>query len=416
MGQLGRVAPALAAALLAVAVATAFAPALGNGFAGLDDDVRLVENGHLRAGDAAGTVRWAFSAEAGRLYVQPLTWVLFAAEVAAFGPDPAAFHAASVALHALAAALLLLLLWRLSGALGRSAAAAALFALHPLAVEPVAWAVEQNTLLAAVLALLAAHAHVWHARAPSPGRWLAVAALFLASLLAKPWLLGLPLVLLVLDVTWLGRWPAEGAPGRPEVPEEGAAVPPASWSASPRRRSWPTSAAARRLLLEKLPLLALGAGWALLARLQLAGGAGQLAPEPERSLGLRLAHAPVALVRQLGAMAAPVDLAVHYPYPSSVPAWQALGALALVAGFSALAVAWRRRAPSLLAGWACVLVLLAPTLGLVQAGRWPAVADRFAYLALAAALAGLAFAVPAAWVTGRARRRGAAAVRVPKIV
>ncbi|HET9552135.1 MAG TPA: hypothetical protein VFP50_04145, partial [Anaeromyxobacteraceae bacterium] len=371
-------APTLAAALLAALAAAAFAPAVGNGFTGLDDDVRLVENAHLRGGDAE-PLRWAFSAEAGRLYVQPLTWLAFAGEAAAFGLDPGAFHAVSVALHALAAALLLLLLWRLTGALGRSAAAATIFALHPLAVEPVAWAAEQNTLLAAVSGLAAAHAHAWHARAPSAGRWLLVAAAFAASLLAKPWLLGLPLVLLVLDVTWLGRLPPAGSPGR--------------------------AAAARRLLLEKLPLLALGVAWALHARLAMQGDpALQLAPEPERPLALRLAHAPVALARTLGKLVAPVDLSVHDPFPASVPAWQVLGALALIAGITALALAWQRRAPALLAGWGCVILLLAPTLGLVQAGRWPAIADRFAYLAIAAAAAGLAFAVPAELLAGRAQR------------
>src|SRR5512138_544942 len=131
---------ALASVALVVVVTAVFWPTLGNEFIDLDDAARITENPQLEH-LSLETVRWAFSVEAQRLYVQqPLTWLSFALDHAVFGPDPAGFHAVNLALHALTAVLVLLLLWRLTAALGPSVAAAALFALHPLTVEPVAWA------------------------------------------------------------------------------------------------------------------------------------------------------------------------------------------------------------------------------------------------------------------------------------
>ena len=372
-----------AAAFVAVTAAAALAPVLDNGFIGVDDDHRIFENPVLARPLAGESVAWAFSAEAGRIYVQPVTWLAFQADAAAFGIDPRAFHAASLAAHLFAAVLLLLLLLRLGGALGPSLAAATLWAAHPLAVEPVAWAVERNALLATVLALLALHAYVAYARRPGAGRYVLVVGLFALSLLAKPWLFGLPVAMLALDAWPLRRWPPRGAADRARI--------------------------AGRLILEKVPLLAVGAAWAVFAMHAMESGAAALAwTVAPRPLALRLAHAPVAIVRYLGKLVAPVALAIDHPFPDRVPAWQAAAALAVVLALTFVAVRLRHRAPALLTGWLWFLALIAPTLGVVQAGKWPAIAERFAYLPMAGLVAGALFAAAPLLAGRRASTRVAA--------
>jgi hypothetical protein len=343
---------AVAAALLAALVAIAFSSARHNNFILYDDDRYIVANPAVRAGLTLSGLRWAFSSvEASNWH--PLTWISHMLDVSLFGLDPGLHHLMGVALHAATAVLLLLAFRALTGALWPSLVAAALFALHPLRVESVAWAAERKDLLAGLFWVLALLAYAAYVRAPSPRRLVPVALAAAAALLSKPVAVTLPCALLLLDWWPLGRIRFDGRPGG--------------------------SRALRGVLVEKLPLFALSALAALVTLMvQDRGGAtGILA---HLSAGARLSNAVVAYARYLGATFWPVGLSPFYPHPEAPwpPATTAAAAL-LLAAVGALAFGLRRRAPALAVGWLWFLGVLVPMLGLVQVGA-QSMADRYTYL------------------------------------
>ncbi len=338
------------AALLALATAAAYARVFWLGFA-FDDRSFILGNARVLSGLSAGNVLWAFTSTYHANW-QPLTWISCMLDVELFGPGPRGFHAVNLALHLGNVALLFLALRLISGAFWRPALVAALFALHPLNVETVAWITERSALLGTGLGLLAVIAHVRHARAPSAGRLAAVAALLALSLLAKPLLVTLPLLLLLLDFWPLGRLRGDG----------------------PLRRR------AGRLLLEKLPLLALSAASSL-ATLYAQRAWGAILDLVQIPLPLRLGNALLSYVRYLGQAFWPSGLAAFYPFPLTLHPLRVLAAAALLAAVSVAAVAWWKRRPWLVAGWLWYLGALVPMIGIVQAGG-QARADRYAYLPL----------------------------------
>jgi tetratricopeptide (TPR) repeat protein len=365
-----RRAPAWWAALALFAATLAlYAPVRHHQFIDYDDPLYVTENARVRAGLTPDGARWAFTTtHAGNWH--PLTWLSHMLDVQLFGLDAGRHHLAGAALHALNAALLLLVLAAATGALAPAALAAALFAVHPLRVPSVAWAAERKDVLSALFFLLALAAYLAHARRPGARRLAAAVALFALGLLAKPMLVTLPLLLLVLDAWPLGR--ARGAGG-----------------SGPGRTPWPA------LVLEKAPFFALAAASAVVTWLaQHRGGA--ILPIP---LADRLANAPVAALAYLGSAAWPARLAFFYPFPrAGVPAAAWTAALAALAGLGALAWRQRRERPYLLAGWAWYLLALLPVIGLVHVGDH-ARADRYTYLPLI----GPAFAL--CWLAATAARR-----------
>jgi len=371
----------LAAGLLLVATALLFARAGGYPFIYFDDNRYLTENPQVRAGLTWEGVAWAFTT----LQVSnwhPLTWLSHMLDVELFGLDAGAHHLVNVALHALNAAILFLVLARMTGAAGRSLVVAALFAVHPLHVESVAWIAERKDVLSTLLGLLALGAWVAYARRPSAGRYLLVALLFAASLMAKPMWVTLPCLLLLLDF-----WPMQRLEGSSLDPDpEPPPVP-----------RFPL----RRLLLEKLPLLALSvASSAVTVVAQQRGGA---VADLQLGLGARLGNAVVSYASYLLKTFWPSPLAVFYPHPKDgLAAWQVAGALALVVAVTAVAVWQARRIPWLAVGWFWFLGTLVPVIGIVQVGA-QAMADRYTYLPAI----GLFLAV--AWLGHRlARERHAA--------
>jgi tetratricopeptide (TPR) repeat protein len=353
----------LALLLLALTVAV-FLPATRNGFVDYDDDRYLTKNPVVRAGLTAGGARWAFTSFAAANW-HPLTWLSHMLDVELFGMDPARHHRTSVLLHGANAALMLLVLAGLTGALLPSALVAALFALHPLHVESVAWAAERKDVLAALFWWLALGAHLRYVRRPSSARYAATALLFLAGLLAKPMLVTLPLVLLLLDWWPLGRTRPPG--GDP--------------SARGQLRLLGT-----RLLAEKLPLLGLAAASSAVTYLaQARGGAVQAVPLGERWAGVALAYAAY-----LEKTLAPAGLVFFYPRPEPLPALSAAGALLLLAGLTFLSLRWLRRRPWLAVGWLWYLGTLVPVVGVVPVGL-QAIADRYTYLPLTGVFLALAW-------------------------
>jgi tetratricopeptide (TPR) repeat protein len=350
----------LCAALLLLTLG-AYLPLWRNGFVDFDDERYIAANHHVGQGLTWPGFRWAWTTFEG-VYWQPLTWLSLQLDARLFGASsPAAFHGENLLWHA-AGALLLFGLWqRLTGARWRSFLLAALFAVHPLHVESVAWAAERKDVLSVFFGIVTLWAYVYYLDRPGWGRYLLVAGAFALSLLAKPTLITLPFVLLLLDWWPLGRRAAGLAPA---VRTAGA---------SPAARP-----AVRELLLEKVPLLALAAAVAFVTMLS-QGQSGKEIPYNLLPLPDRLANAASAYGWYLVHTFVPVNLAVLYQHPGpnwSVP-WVLGGSAALL--LITLA-AWRQasRRPWFPVGWLWFVGTLLPVIGFVQVGE-QAWADRFTY-------------------------------------
>ena len=345
------------ALLLGAATLAVFARAVVNGFVGPDDGLYITGNDHVVGGLSWAGLQWALTSfEASNWH--PLTWISHMIDVTLFGTNPAGHHAVSAALHAANAVLVFLLFERLTGFAGRAAAAAALFALHPLRVESVAWASQRKDVLAVFFGLLALLAYVRAVR-PRPARNLGmVGALYVLGLLAKPTLVVLPFLMLLLDVWPLDRLREESRKGKGRGKKEGLTAP---WE----------------LLVEKLPFFLLAAASCVVTfAAQRAGGGAAALHVP---LAVRCENAVVSVASYLVKTVAPVQLSVLYPHPATSQGWKTAGAALLLAAITVGCVFGARRRPYLLFGWLWFSIALAPTVGLVQAG-WQSMADRYTYL------------------------------------
>jgi len=337
---------------LLLAVVALYAQTARHEFVSYDDGAYLTENPHVAGGLTAANVRWAFT-DFHSANWHPLTWLSHQLDVELFGLEPGPHHLVSAALHALNTLLCFVFLRRATGSVWASALVALLFAVHPQRVQSVAWASERKDVLAGSFFFLTLLAYERHARAPSPARYGLIVLCFALGLLAKPMLVSVPLVLLLLDV-----WPL--------------------------RRALPFSHGA---LLEKVPLLLLAGASALVTLVaQRAGGAVQ--PMEALALPERLATAVLGTVTYLGQALWPVGLCFFYPHPALVAGgvFEPFGVRVWLAALALLAVtlgAWRLRArfPFLPVGWGWFLVMLLPVVGIVQVGSQFS-ADRYAYLPL----------------------------------
>jgi tetratricopeptide (TPR) repeat protein len=346
---------------LVAAVLTAFWPALRNGFVSYDDIHYLTENPYVRRGFSAETLRWALTTDQPN-YWHPLTLLSHMVDWQLYGPAPTGHHATNLALHAANTVLVFLFFERTTGAVWRSALAAALFGLHPLRVESVAWAAERKDVLSTLLWLLTLHAYVGWVAKPRLGRFLLVAIGFALGLAAKPMLVTLPLTLLLLDYWPLARFGRER--GR-----------------------------LRRLVVEKLPLVPIAAAAAIAT--VAAQRAGKLRSLEEYPLVLRIENAVVSYVAYLWKTLWPRELAVLYPYPDAVPLATVLACATVLVVVTIAAWRLRPSRPALLFGWLWFLVTLVPVMGLVQVGE-QAMADRFTYVPLIGIFVALAWLAPAA--------------------
>jgi tetratricopeptide (TPR) repeat protein len=355
---------------LAALTCVAYGRSLGNDFIDLDDPEYVTGNEHVTGGPTRANLVWACTAFHANNW-HPLTWVSLQLDALLFGTHAWGYHLTNLLLHLLATLLLFGVLRYLTGAVWRGALVAALFAVHPLHVESVAWVSERKDVLSAVFWMLTLWAYAWYTRRPSPVRYLVVAAVFAIGLTAKPTLVTLPCVLLLLDYWPLCR--TRWLPGSSVV------------------------VSVRRLIAEKLPLLALAVGVSVLTV-----GAQQhiVRTMEEMPLGVRVQNAVVTCVTYLGQMFWPVDLAVFYPHPGTrMPLWKPAAAAALLIGVSLLAVVGARRRPYLAVGWFWYLGTLVPVVGLVQVGVHGH-ADRYTYLPLVGVLLALVWAaaeVAARW-------------------
>jgi Flp pilus assembly protein TadD len=354
------------ALLLVAAVGLVYAPVRHADFVTIDDPEYVTENPFVRDGLTVAGLRHALWGSRGALWM-PLAFVSHMIDVELFGLSPRGPHLVNVALHAANAVLLLALLARATGAVLPSALVAVFFAVHPLRVESVAWIAERKDVLSAFFGLATLHAWLGYARRPGLARYLLVLLGFLLAVLAKPMLVTLPALMLLLDL-----WPLR----RLEMP-----------AADGRTATW------RDLVLEKVPFLLLAAAGAALTFVT-AREYGALVPLSARPIPSRILHAIVSTVWYVGKTLWPTRLGVEYPYPTW-SAWQVGSAVLAFAVAGAACVRARRQAPWAAVGLAWFVIGLVPVSGLFQAGE-QGMADRFTYLP------GIGLLVAIVWTLDRA--------------
>ena len=355
------------ALLLVVATVAIYARVATFDFINYDDSGYVRDNAQVLNGLTREGVVWAFTTTRQANW-HPLTWLSLQLDAQLGGSSPRVYHTTNIVLHVASVLLLFLLFARMTGSDWRSALVAALFAVHPLHVESVAWIAERKDVLSTAFGLLACHFWLDELERPRFSRRALAVSAYAASLLAKPMLVSLPILLLLFDV-----WPL-------------------------RRTE-----SLRRRLVEKAPLIALAAlSCAATAVAQSRGGV--MRALTQYPPGARAANAAVSYVVYLWKAIWPTDLSVFYPYPyGGLPAWEVAAAVATLAIVTAACVRARRRAPYLLVGWLWYVVTLVPVIGLVQVGS-QAMADRYTYVPLIGPFVMLAFALP-----DRPRRTVAAA-------
>jgi tetratricopeptide (TPR) repeat protein len=336
---------------LAAMVWLVFGQTVHHQFINLDDGAYVYKNPQVFRGLTSEGIIWAFTQSHAANW-HPLTWLSHMLDCQLYGLSPGGHHLTNVLLHAANAILLFLVLRQMTGSLWRSVFVAALFAIHPLRVESVAWVSERKDLLSGLFFLLSIRAYVRYVHDRSRARYGVLLLFFALGLLCKPMLVTLPAVLLLLDYWPLGR------------------VPSATDSRDKKFQTW------RTLVLEKLPLVGL-----TLASCAATIWAQQTAMQPltSISLALRAGNALIAGAAYIGNMWWPADLAVFYPLAfRDITASRVILALAVLLGISAVVFVLRRHR-YLVTGWLWYLIMLGPVIGIVQVGS-QARADRYTYL------------------------------------
>lgn len=338
-----------AALLLAGLTLAVFAPVRRFAFVTYDDAWFVTENAAVAGGLTWEHLQWGVQ----HSYLGaggPLTWISHMIDIELFGLDAGGHHLTSLMWHLANTVLLFGLLTRMTKRLAASALVAALFAVHPLHVESVAWIAQRKDVLSTFFWLCATWAYVAYTTRPRVGAYLAVVALHIGGLLSKPMVATLPFTFLLLDVWPLGRWqPGDGA-----------------WA------SW------RRLIVEKLPLMALSvlSLWAALRSQEQLGAIARFDVVP---LGVRMSNAVVSYVAYLKLFLWPSGLVPHYPYDAALSTRLVVACLVCLLCLTLAALALVRRVPAVPVGWAWYLGTLVPTLGIVQVGGHR-MADRFTYV------------------------------------
>ena len=339
----------ICAALIAITWIV-FAQTLGHEFVNYDDPAYVSENENIRSGLNWHSVAWAFTHVHSQNW-HPLTTMSHMLDCQLFGLKPGAHHFVNVLLHSASAVLLFLLLEQMTrngggiATLWSSAFVAAIFAIHPLHVESVAWISERKDVLSGLFFMLTLLAYFRYTRKPNIWRYLVMSILFACGLMSKPMLVTLPIVLLLLDYWPLNRF------------EQSNAV---------------------KLVLEKVPLAVLSIASAVVTLIVQNEGIGLVRPEV-LPLSWRFTNAFSVYLIYVWQMIWPANLALGYSHPARLPIWEVAGSAALLIAISLCIFAGRKRSPYLIVGWAWYLIMLLPVIGLVQVGG-QSHADRYTYL------------------------------------
>ncbi len=321
-------------------------------FLNLDDDGYILNSARVQQGFNVASVAWAFTTGHMSNW-HPMTWLSYMLDYSLFGLNPRGYHVVNVLLHTANVVLLFTLLLRMTGALGCSAFVAAMFAIHPLHVESVAWIAERKDVLSGLFWMLGIMAYALYVRQPGKGRYAVVAFVFALGLMSKPMAVTFPCVLLLLDYWPLKRLDLD-APVRPQL---------------------------TRLALEKAPLLAMSVGSSVVT-IVMQQRSGALDTQSLFPFKIRVANAVASYGTYLLRTFYPVDLYVPYPHPGfAISPWHVAIAATVLAFVTVLAFRWARRAPYFVVGWLWFLGTLVPAIGLIQAGS-QGMADRYTYLPL----------------------------------
>lgn len=320
-----------------------------------DDPIYVVENHNIRSGLTFQSITWAFSTMFFANW-HPLTWLSYMLDMDLFGLNPAAYLLENMVFHAANACLLFFLLRRITGAYWRSAAVAALFALHPLHVESVAWVSERKDVLSTLFWLLTLLCYARYIEYRKPYYYTLALGVFVLGLLTKPMLVTLPFVLLLLDYWPLKRFESF-------VRQESSGL---------------SMKAIKGLVLEKIPFMALAAASCIATIYAQKGAMTSFAVSP---LSIRISNALVSYIQYLGKTFWPQALTIFYPFPDFFPLWQPAGAALLLVGITIAAVYERKRRPYLIIGWLWYILTLVPVIGIIRVGM-QGMADRYTYIPL----------------------------------
>jgi len=339
-----------------------------NLFINYDDNLYVTANPQVQAGLSWNSVVWAFSTKHTGNWI-PLTWLSHMLDCQLYGLSPAGHHLTSLLIHIAAATLLFLLFHRLTEDIWSSALMTAVFAVHPVNVESVAWVAERKNLLCMLMWLATMWAYVRYASRPDWKRYLVVVIAFILALMSKPMAVTLPFVLLLLDY-----WPLR----RLRLPQSTPGATSAPAATSQQHQPY-AGVSASRIVLEKIPLLLLAVGDGLIT-LRAQQESGSVRAIQAFPIALRIENALVSYPEYIGKLFWPARLAVFYPYPKTrPPAWEIASAVALLLGLSVFVFSKARRFRYAGVGWLWYLVTLIPVIGLIQVGG-QSMADRYQYI------------------------------------
>jgi tetratricopeptide (TPR) repeat protein len=363
----------LAAIFLVTLAVLPYLQTLRYDFVDYDDHLYVIENPHIEHGLNLSSVGWAFTTfRTGNWH--PLAWLSHMLDVDLWGAKAGGHHFTSVLLHSGNTLLLFFVLLRMTGSLWRCALVSALFAVHPLHVESVAWISERKDVLSTFFGLLALWAYLAYARSGSTRKYLLMIGFFVLSLMAKPMLVTFPFLLLLLDLWPLRRWKL--------------------WTIESQMVSSLEPQPFRRVLLEKVPLFVIAALFSIVAIISQHEGQSIVGLD-DIPLGSRLGNTVVGYTFYLSKLLAPLKLTFFYPHPEYWPLSDvALSALFLLI-VTVATIVYRRQHPWLLIGWLWFVGTLVPVIGLVQIG-WQAMADRYTYVPSVGVFIMIVWSIPAA--------------------
>jgi len=390
--------------LLTVSTFMAFWQVTHSDFINFDDPQYVTENRHVQDGLTIDGIEWAFTTGHASNW-HPLTWISHMVDVQLFGLQPAWHHLTNLLFHLANTVLLFFLLHRMTKALWQSAFVAALFALHPLHVESVAWVAERKDVLSTFFLMLTIGTYVSYTERPGIMGYLGLLCFYALGLMAKPMLVTLPFALFLLDYWPLKRLEQKKPPQKILKPlsrnkKKGKnTASPAKVQVQTALSQW---SLIRPLLIEKIPLFALALLSSIITYLvQQQGGA--METFETLPLGSRMANAFVSYITYMAKTLWPTNLAVFYPHPGGWPLWKVLGSVIVLVGLTALAVRGARKRPYAALGWFWYIGTLAPVIGLIQVGM-QAMADRYTYIPLIGFFIIVAWGVPELFKKWRFRK------------
>ena len=343
-------------------------------FIALDDNLYVVENVNLQRGFSVENLAWAMTTFHTTNW-HPLTWISYMIDYELFNLNPAGYHIHNMILHIFNTLLLFLLMRQLTGKFWRSAIVAALFAVHPMNIESVVWIAERKNLLSTLFMIMATMAYVRYVRCRERRSYFLMLVCFILGLMAKPLLVMLPFVFLLLDYWPLQRVALTGPDKSKDILER-----------SVRRKFL------SRLIMEKVPLFLLAllsAGMTVLA----ASSGGALKAISDFPISGRIENAIISYVTYLYKMAWPTDLAIFYPYPATRPLWKIELSILFLISVTAFVFITGRKHRYLITGWLWYGITLLPVIGLIQVG-FQSMANRYVYVPMIGILMVIVWGVP----------------------